>query len=340
MTVTSNSTNFKSLYPSINDQHLNDLTSALCDFKVKLPKILEPKIRTIVKEFLEFKKSSFSDFEPSVLNCLDFHYSNEKLKIIEANTNASGYMLTNLLLGDNFEESSLLYEKTLYESFLKIFKTKNPEPLYIIDDSPEDEKMYPEFLMYKDFFIRQGLTEVKILKTKDLKLQKSFVYNRDTDFYFDKHPQIKKAIDEGNLFFSTTPKSYNQLASKTNDLVDKNLSPFPNLEKAFLNSKSFNTDFWATRKNYFFKPKEMFGGKGVYSGKSISRKKFETLGDNYLVQESHPPGKVMFQDEEWKFDIRAFFSEGDVQKIAARVYQGQLTNFSKTGGGFASIDWV
>jgi hypothetical protein len=200
--------------------------------------------------------------------------------------------------------------------------------------------MYPEFLMYKDFFMRQDLQEVEIIKTNDLPLKNSFVYNRDTDFYFEQHPQIKKSIEENLVFFSTTPKSYNQLASKANDLKNEDLSLFPNLKEAFLNSKPFSTELWATRKNYFFKPKEMFGGKGVYSGKSISRKKFETLGENHLAQEYHPPGKLIFNDEEWKFDIRAFFSERDVQKITTRVYQGQLTNFSKTGGGFASIDWV
>jgi len=313
------SSSFKSLYPSINDKHIEDLTSALCDFKVKLPKSLEPKIKTIVKEFLDFKKTTFSDFKPSVLNCLDFHYSNDKLKIIEANTNASGYMLTNLLLGENFKESALKYETTLYKSFLKIFKTETPEPLYIIDNSPEEEKMYPEFLMYKDFFMRQGLKEVEIIKTKDLPLKNSFVYNRDTDFYFDKHPQIKKSIDDGHVFFSTTPTSYNQLASKANDLEVESLSSFPNLNEAFLTSKPFNTELWATRKNYFFKPKEMFGGKGVYSGKSISRKKFETLDNSYLAQESHPPGKVTFNDEEWKFDIRAYFSEDKFFKNRRRI---------------------
>ena len=84
----------------------------------------------------------------------------------------------------------------------------------------------------------------------------------------------------------------------------------------------------------------MFGGKGVYAGKSLSRKKFDSLGNHYIAQEAHPPGRVDFNDENWKYDIRAFFSESHVQKIVARVYQGQVTNFSKEGGGFALIDWV
>jgi hypothetical protein len=49
---------------------------------------------------------------------------------------------------------------------------------------------------------------------------------------------------------------------------------------------------------------------------------------------------VTHNDQEWKYDIRAYFSEGSVQKILARVYQGQLTNFSQAGGGFALIEWV
>ena len=38
-----------------------------------------------------------------------------------------------------------------------------------------------------------------------------------------------------------------------------------------------------------------------------------------------------------KFDIRSYAYDGAVQWTAARVYQGQTTNFRTPGGGFAMV---
>ncbi len=38
-----------------------------------------------------------------------------------------------------------------------------------------------------------------------------------------------------------------------------------------------------------------------------------------------------------KFDLRAFTYDGAVQWVAARLYQGQTTNFRTPGGGFAPV---
>ena len=38
-----------------------------------------------------------------------------------------------------------------------------------------------------------------------------------------------------------------------------------------------------------------------------------------------------------KADIRAFVYQGSVQLFAARLYQGQTTNFRTPGGGFAPV---
>jgi hypothetical protein len=39
----------------------------------------------------------------------------------------------------------------------------------------------------------------------------------------------------------------------------------------------------------------------------------------------------------YKFDIRAYTYRGKVLLLAARMYQGQTTNFRTVGGGFAPI---
>lgn len=43
------------------------------------------------------------------------------------------------------------------------------------------------------------------------------------------------------------------------------------------------------------------------------------------------PGQVM------KFDMRAYSYEGSAMWFAARLYQGQTTNFRTLGGGFAPV---
>jgi hypothetical protein len=36
-------------------------------------------------------------------------------------------------------------------------------------------------------------------------------------------------------------------------------------------------------------------------------------------------------------DIRAYVYNGEIQLLAARLYQGQTTNFRTQGGGFAPV---
>ncbi|HCE08379.1 MAG TPA: hypothetical protein DEQ40_07215, partial [Oxalobacteraceae bacterium] len=38
-----------------------------------------------------------------------------------------------------------------------------------------------------------------------------------------------------------------------------------------------------------------------------------------------------------KFDVRNYTYDGAVQWVAARLYQGQTTNFRTPGGGFAPV---
>ncbi len=266
------------------------------------------------------------------------------MKFIEANTNASGFLLPNILFDS--PEEVLKFEKTLLESFQSVFQNNSPDKVYIIDKDPESEKMFLEFLMYKDFFERHGIS-AKILKTSEVQIQNDslYLYNRDTDFYLERNPVIRALWETNKIHLSTSPSSYQNIADKkfdvhNNDLLEK----YEHLNPATLQTLSLSSEnrdeIWSKRKKFFFKPSSSFGSKGVYAGKSGSRKKFDTFEDGYLAQELHPPGKVTEADEDWKYDIRAFFSENGVQKIIARVYQGQLTNFSKLGGGFALIKWV
>ncbi|NJM56103.1 MAG: hypothetical protein HC841_09630 [Verrucomicrobiae bacterium] len=42
----------------------------------------------------------------------------------------------------------------------------------------------------------------------------------------------------------------------------------------------------------------------------------------------------------FKTDVRAYTYDGHIQLVAARLYQGQTTNFRTPGGGFAPVQIV
>jgi hypothetical protein len=60
-----------------------------------------------------------------------------------------------------------------------------------------------------------------------------------------------------------------------------------------------------------------------------------------VAQEYAPPGERLLRDAHapvtLKVDLRNFVYAGRVQLIAARLYQGQTTNFRTPGGGFAPL---
>ena len=66
------------------------------------------------------------------------------------------------------------------------------------------------------------------------------------------------------------------------------------------------------------------------------------MADDILIQRYAPAQKVPSDDERsvlsnWKFDLRAFVYEDQVLLMAARIYQGQVTNFSSPMGGFTLV---
>ena len=66
----------------------------------------------------------------------------------------------------------------------------------------------------------------------------------------------------------------------------------------------------------------------------------EILQGDYVAQKLAPPGEraVCMNDAEaslLKYDVRCFGYDGQIQLVAARLYQGQTTNFRTPGGGFA-----
>ena len=100
--------------------------------------------------------------------------------------------------------------------------------------------------------------------------------------------------------------------------------------------------FWAERKRWFFKPPAGFGGRAAYRGDKLTKRVFEEiLHGGYIAQEIVPPSEHVVAvgdgEQRMKVDIRCYVYDGRIQLVAARLYQGQTTNFRTPGGGFAPV---
>ena len=100
--------------------------------------------------------------------------------------------------------------------------------------------------------------------------------------------------------------------------------------------------FWRERKQWFFKPATGFGSRAAYRGDKLTKRVFgEILAGNYVAQALVPPSERRVGTGEegasLKLDVRNYAYNGQVQLVAARLYQGQTTNFRTPGGGFGPV---
>lgn len=304
----------------------------------------------------------------SVLMAYDFHTAEDgSCKLVEINTNGSGFMLASLLYavksGEKLDQFSPL--NRLYDSFLNEMKLwggskASEKTVAIVDENVLTQKMYPEFLMYQDWFSGQGW-KANILDVENVD-DSALIYNRSTDFYLDQ-PQseilLKKYLAE-DACITPNPYEYWLLADKER-LIQLGLESFwqslgastddrsaiesvliPTFDKSAFGDEQ---ELWDKRKTLFFKPKRAYGGKSVYRGESVSRKVFERLMlEDILVQKFFPAQKVPTDDprsvlNNWKFDLRLFVYEDKIQLAVARSYQGQVTNFASEYGGFTFVQF-
>jgi hypothetical protein len=101
-------------------------------------------------------------------------------------------------------------------------------------------------------------------------------------------------------------------------------------------------ELWRERRGWFFKPLEGYGGKAAYRGDKLTRSTWAAIvGQPYVAQRIVPPSQrtILLDGREvpLKLDVRCYAYDGEVQLVAARLYQGQTTNFRTPGGGFAPV---
>ncbi len=237
----------------------------------------------------------------------------------------------------------------------------------IVDTAPEMQYLYPEFLLFQDLFARHGI-QAFILDPRQLEMRDGavwhrdhkvdLVYNRLTDFDFSQpeHHALRAAYLTNAAVITPHPRAHALYADKRNltILTDADL-----LHRWGVSEHSIETltrgiprtvmvhsgnaeALWSERRKLFFKPANGYGSRAVYRGDKITKRVWaDILVGEYVAQALVLPSeRRLVVDQgfvDLKLDIRSYAYNGEVQLLAARMYQGQTTNFRTAGGGFAPI---
>lgn len=362
----------QSRFPQLEPQVLETAVSdqLLSPFQISLTADQIEKLREEIRHYWKLRewgtknlKSAYSALglkEPSnfsVCMSYDFHInSSGQPELIEINTNAAFlamglqmYEFLNLPTITGFTKKNLI-EMFRHENSLSLQKNQHEISIAIIDENPQNQRLYVEFLLYQQLFREVGITcEIHDFRETEKIRQASLIYNRYTDFFLEQ-PQSKDLRDlfnqRGN--FSPNPYEYFLLADKQRQLdwnQQTDISAPSSLLPLYDLAKADKENIWSLRKNLFIKPKHSFGSKQAYRAASISRKTFEEVfNENFIAQQLSTPSEieVIYKDKplKMKYDLRCFAYKDELQLIVARIYQGQTTNLRTDGGGFAAIRLV
>lgn len=311
---------------------------------------------------------------PGVFFGYDFHLNADGAHLIEINTNAGGGFLNAVLLESQrataLPGGSLALEHP-EQAFLDMFRAewrsvRGDTPLVsvaIVDEQPEAQYLYPEFLLAQAMFERAGIA-AHIVDPSSLTwrgegvflgaVRIDMIYNRLTDFSLARTPVLHEALQSGQVVVTPHPAAYARYADKRNlarlsDAAGLRALGADEADIAVLQSGVPHTlrvtpgmeeQLWAGRKEWFFKPNSGYGSKGAYRGEKLTKRVFaEIVQGDYVAQRLAAPGECLVPSPEdevtLKYDVRCYVYAGEIQLVAARLYQGQTTNFRTPGGGFA-----
>ncbi len=235
----------------------------------------------------------------------------------------------------------------------------------IIDDDPGSQFLAAEFQLFARLLERHGvstvITDPETLRLKGQQLLCAdgpidLVYNRLTDFELaaPEHRLLRSAAAAG-VIVSPNPEAHALFANKRNlallsnpallrawgadeTAVDLLTRAIPATE--VVRAEAADT-LWARRSALFFKPARGFGSRGTYRGDKLTRQTFAAImAGDYVSQQRVPPGERaidMASARSLKFDLRLYAYDGIPLLFAARLYQGQTTNFRTPEGGFAPV---
>lgn len=313
----------------------------------------------------------------------DFHVTEGSFGLIEINTNAGGAMLNAVLAraqraccaavvglvpppatADAFEAEIV----AMFRKEWSLCGFERPlRSIAIVDENPEAQYLYPEFLLFQRLFQRHGLQAVitgpteftlrgGVLWHGDVAID--LVYNRLTDFSLAEPASatLREAYLADAMVLTPHPQAHALYADKRNlallsDATRLQALGVPQATQDVLLAGIPHTEvveaqhaerLWRERRRLFFKPFAGFGGRAAYRGDKLTQRVWqEILAGGYVAQALVAPGGRVISNEEpvqvLKFDLREYAYDGHVQWVAARLYQGQTTNFRTPGGGFAPV---
>lgn len=237
----------------------------------------------------------------------------------------------------------------------------------LVDENPSAQFLYPEFLLAQSVFERAGIKTL-IVDPRELSLVDGklfyqqqmidLVYNRLTDFSLTQSANsvLRSAYENNAIVLTPNPRHHALYADKRNLALlsdETNLREFgasdedvktllAGIPRTQLVSADNAEHLWQERKHLFFKPATGYGSKAAYRGDKITKRVWdEILQGDYVAQQQVPPSErgILVDEQEiaLKMDIRAYVYAGEIQLLAARLYQGQTTNFRTQGGGFAPV---
>jgi hypothetical protein len=325
-------------------------------------------------------------FDPGLRGGLlgyDFHLGVTGPQLIEINTNPGGALLNTVLARAQrkccpetiglamapMEPNEI--ERALFEVFVSEWMVQRGSDrlrsVAIVDELPEQQYLYPEFLLYRHLFGRHGVTSTicdpRELVRKDGRLWHGdqvidFVYNRLTDFALElpPHNALRLAYLDREVVVSPHPRAHALYADKRNltllcdgtflhttgvseEVISTSQAAVPQTEVVTSGNRNA---MWTNRRQLFFKPAAGYGSKAAYRGEKLTKRVWEEIAANaYVAQTLVVPSERRVADVQaqtaLKVDVRVFAYAGNVIHIAARLYQGQTTNFRTPRGGFAPV---
>jgi len=311
----------------------------------------------------------------------DFHLDADGPKLIEINTNAGGAFLNALLAkaqqaccaeieialsraeADDFEAA---VPRMFQREWVLQRGAGSPRRIAIIDDRPEEQYLYPEFVLAQRLLHRQGI-EAVIVDASQLRYEHGqlndegrridLVYNRLVDFSLARpeHAALRAAYLDNAVVVTPNPRVHALYADKRNlsllsdqatlrawGLSAELTADLAGVPRTILVNPDNAPQLWERRKTLFFKPAGGHGSKAVYRGDKVTKGVWAGIvRDGYVAQQYAAPGERMVKldgvPQARKTDVRLYVYDGQVLLTAARLYQGQTTNFRTPGGGFAPV---
>lgn len=252
----------------------------------------------------------------------DFHVSQGRLALIEVNTNAGGAMLNAVLARaqracctavDGMVPSLAsvdVFEQRIVDMFRHEWRLANlsgaagntamaeaARPLQsiaIVDLAPEEQYLYPEFLLFQRLFERHGLRAViadpaalewrdGVLWHGDLAID--LIYNRLTDFYLEQpgSTALREAYLQHAVVLTPHPQAHALYADKRHlalfsDAARLQALHVPPATQQILLAHVPHTEvvdaadaqrLWDARRSLFFKPVAGFGSRAAYRGDKL-----------------------------------------------------------------------